>query len=179
LPRLDWIPNKLKAPRYLRDFQRAWWRDIVDAMFDNADKQGYLPATENFWRIAGAHSRPMWEAHSGAVMACFESAEVTGRGKMIFYPPLLDLIDTQRGKLRGTKRARESPSNSLSQSVFDFEVQNQNRITRAEKRPAKSAKLLEREELERRDQLTATTRKGLRDYKKHPLENWEKVKKQA
>jgi hypothetical protein len=39
--------------------------------------------------------------------------------------------------------------------------------------PAKSPKLLEREEGDRRARLTDATNRGLRNYEKHPLEPWE------
>lgn len=174
MPRLEWIPNKLKAPQHLFDTQRDWWRNIVDAMFENDLMQGYLPKTADLCLLAGARTRAFWNSKCAAVLACFESATV-GSQEVIFYRPLLDLITMQREKLRGTKRARESPSNSLSQSVFDFEVQKQTSGKSVrEVRPEKSAKLREREELERRSGLKRATRMGVRDYAKHPLEDWEK-----
>jgi hypothetical protein len=177
LSRLDWIPNKLKPPRGLEDFQRDWWRNIIDAMFEN-EMQGYLPKRDDLWRIAGARTRAFWNANCAACTACFNSATVSGQ-EVIFYRPLLDLIEAQQKKLRGASRARESPSNSHSQSVFDFELQKQNlgesvREARPEKRPPVSAKLADRMERERRSRLTETTKKGLRDYKTHPLEEWER-----
>jgi len=180
LARLDWIPNKLKPPRGLEDFQRDWWRNVIDAMFEN-DMQGYLPKRDDLWRIAGARTRAFWNANCAAVTACFNSATVSGQ-EVIFYRPLLDLIDAQLGKLRGTKRAKDGPSNSHSQSVFDFELQKQNpgesvreaSSENARPKPPMSAKLADRMERERRSRLTETTRKGLRDYKTHPLEEWER-----
>ena len=176
MPRLDWIPNKLKAPQHLFDTQRDWWRNIVNAMFENDLMQGYLPKTADLCLLAGARTRAFWNAKCAAVLACFESATI-GSQEVIFYRPLLDLITAQRGKLRGSKGARESPSNSLSQSVFDFEVQKQNQsksVREARAKPAASEKLIERAEKDRRTQLTEATRRGLRDYKKHPTEPWER-----
>lgn|SRR6266568_638536 len=127
LPRLDWIPNKrtLRAPRHLlkEEFQRDWFNTLRDAMFDNLEMQGYLLKTDDLWRIAGARTRAFWNANCAAVMACFGSATVSGQ-EVIFLRSQLEVMDEQREKLRGTKRARAGPSHS--QSVFDFEVQQQN-----------------------------------------------------
>lgn len=139
MPRLDWIPNKLKAPRHLRDFQRSWFTELRDAMFENAEMQGYLPKTGDLWRVAGAHDRAFFERNCAAVMACFNSRHLNDDQEVIFYPPLLDLIDSQREKLRGNRRARESPSNSFSQSAFDFEVQKQNQSESVPAKPVQSA----------------------------------------
>lgn len=156
MSRLDWIPNKLRPPRYLKDFQRSWFMEIVTAMFENDEMQGYLPKTENLWRIAGSHDRAMWRSHCAAVMEAFESAQVSGR-EVIFYRPLLDLIETQRTKLRGNTRARADPS-SL-QSVLDFDLKKENGSER--EKPAKSAKLLEREERDRESALQRAKKRGL------------------
>jgi len=120
LPRLDWIPNKLKPPRHLFDTQRDWWRNIVDAMFENDLMQGHLPKTADLCLLAGARTRAFWNANCAAVLACFESVKV-GSQEVICYRPLLDLIATQRSKLRGPKHAREGPLSSPSQSGFDFD----------------------------------------------------------
>lgn len=120
MPRLDWIPNKLKPPPQLFDTQRDWWRNIVDAMFENDLMQGYLPKTADLWLLARAHTRAFWNANCAAVMATFESAQI-GSQEVIFYRPLLDLIAVQSKKLRGPKHAREGPLSSPSQSDFDFD----------------------------------------------------------
>lgn len=165
MSRLDWIPNKLKPPPQLFDTQRDWWRNIVDAMFENDLMQGYLPKRTNFYQVACPRSRAFWEAHCATVIACFDHVEIESK-EVITYRPLLDLISTQREKLRGPRRAREHPSNSISQSVFDFEVQKQGsgksvREVCPEKRPPKSAKVLEREARDRQTRVIEAQRRGL------------------
>ena len=176
---LDWIPNKrvLRAPRHLRDFQRDWFANLRDAMFDNRELQGYLPVTSDLWKIAGAHRRDFWDANKSEVMAAFEFRRLAGYGEVMYFPALLEVIAEQRKLLRQKKSrspgggnvGRKVGSAFLSQSEFDFEVQNKTRA-----KPPKSAKLAEREEKERRDGLKRATKMGVRDYSKHPLEDWEK-----
>ena len=170
---LDWIPNKrsLRAPRTLRDFQRDWFANLRDAMFDNRELQGYLPITSDLWKIAGAHRRDFWDANKSEVMAAFEFRRLAGYGEVMYFPALLQVIAEQRKLLRQKKSRSPSGGNVgkkvgdsfLSQSVFDFAVQsqkqNQNETARA--KPVKSVKLLEREERERQTRIMEAKRRGL------------------
>lgn len=163
---LDWIPNKrsLRAPRTLRDFQRDWFANLRDAMFDHRELQGYLPITSDLWKIAGAHRRDFWDANKSEVMAAFEFRRLAGYGEVMYFPALLEVIAEQRKLLRQKKSRSPGGGNVgkkvgdsfLSQSEFDFEVQNKTRA-----KPVKSVKLLEREERERQARLTEAKRRGL------------------
>jgi hypothetical protein len=160
LPRLDWIPNRrtLRAPRQIlkQEFERDWFNNLRDAMFDNLEMQGYLPKTDDLWRIAGARTRAFWNANCAAVMACFSSATVSGQ-EVIFLQSQLEVMDAQREKLRGTKRARASPSHS--QSVFDFEVQNQRETVNVGEVPyGRKPSASERDRETKRNSIAAITK---------------------
>jgi hypothetical protein len=133
LPRLIWVPDTIRAPRHLKDFQRSWFEEIKDASFDNVEMQGYLTLTDDLWRRAGAHNRAYWNVHSAAVMACFTRATVSGQ-EVIFYPPFVELIREQLKKY-GMRDARGSPSFLQSQMYLDFETQNFSNTRVPKKRP--------------------------------------------
>jgi hypothetical protein len=138
---LNWIPrsphDRLRAPRHLKDYQRSWFEELCWASLDQTEMQGYLPMTADLWRLAGAHCRDFWDKQKSAVLACFECATVVGQ-EVIFYPPLIEIINLQRKKIGNRKRRVSdeeissisigihrgggSPLSLSSQSVFDFDL---------------------------------------------------------
>jgi hypothetical protein len=124
----------------LKDFQRGWWVNLFWAMFD-AEPQGYLPVTSDLWLLSGALTPSRWESHRDRVLAAFENSVVEG-AQVIFFPPLIEVLETQRKKLlrnrgRGgfskpsNDESERAPSVSLSQSEFDFESRARNESDRA------------------------------------------------
>ena len=160
---LGWIPNKrsLRAPRHLRDFQRDWFINLRDAMFDNHEMQGYLPITSDLWKIAGAHRRDFWDANKSEVMAAFEFRKLAGYGEVMYFPSLLEVIAEQRKLLRqkrsrspgGGNVGRKVGSAFLSQSEFDFEVRAHEEGASNAKRPSAS----ERDHETKRNFIDAVT----------------------
>ncbi len=112
IQKLEWVPlyidHLLSSPAWqdMKDFQRGWYIQLL-LRAARSERLGYLPLDENLWRIAGAHSRPMWEAHKAEVMACFESLHDDGRA-WIYNQRLLSVMQEQTGKYR--KRSGTSPS---------------------------------------------------------------------
>jgi hypothetical protein len=128
----------LRPPSYLDSIQRGWWWNLFWAMFD-AEPQGYLAVTSDFWLVAGSRDPQRWQVHSPAVTATFDTAEIAGT-PVIFFAPLIDALAEQHKKLRarGLPRANENLP-SLSQSVFDFDRKDQKEKNRADlfsKKPA-------------------------------------------
>jgi hypothetical protein len=144
---LSWIPrgseDQLRPPRELRDFQRSWFAELLWAMFDHKPMQGYLPVTPDLWKIAGAHRRDFWDANKSEVMAAFKFRKTAGYGEVMYFPPLIEVIEEQRKLVKGKRSRAPTVSNCgekcggsfISQSSFDFELQKEE----AEKRkPSRS-----------------------------------------
>jgi len=118
--KLIWIPlyvdDLLGSPRWqgMKDYQRAWYIQLL-LRSTRSERMGYLSLDENLWRIAGAHSRPMWEAHKGEVMACFKSLHDDGKD-WIYNERLLSVMEVQSTKYR------KKPREALSDSPYDFDV---------------------------------------------------------
>ena len=153
---------------------------------------GYLPYGPDTWKLSGALTRARWDANCAAVLAAFEftepdalgsSAGARGSGK-IFYRPLLEILEQQKRKPWNRRQSdqteisevstvihKETATSSISssQSSFCFEREKEK-----EKKPQISEKLAARFEQERRDGLTRARKMGLRNFTKHPLEDWEK-----
>jgi hypothetical protein len=175
---LPWLPFPCDGWSYRRegfkDFQEGWFWKLFFASLQS-EWPGYLPVSADLWRVAGAHCSHCFNKDSAIVLAAFERAEVAGRG-VIFFRPLIELMQEQAEKIR-SKKARadfristvpqistKSGSPSLSLDLDFKEIKEAPKI---------SPKLAERFEKERRDGLTRARKRGLRDYKNNPLEEWE------
>lgn len=185
---LKWIPweRSLRPPAGLKDYQQAWFWNLLCASFDQQLMQGYLPVSSQLWKIAGAHCLDYWNQHKSEVLAAFEVRRLDNGKSVLFFQPLIDIMQVQAQRLR-TKKGVGSPlfstvraQPSISQSAFDFELQKQNRARSVREAqgetpqaPVKSQKMLEREECERRQRLTEARKRGLCTYSTHPLESWE------
>jgi hypothetical protein len=134
-PTLKWVPweRTLRPPAGLKDFQQAWFWNLLCASFDQQQTQGYLPITSSLWKVAGAHRRDFWENHKSEVMTAFEVRRVENGTAVLFFPPLIEVMQVQVQRLR-TKKSAGSPLfstvragtfSSPSQTDFDFEVQHQ------------------------------------------------------
>jgi hypothetical protein len=136
-PKLSWIPrgseDALRPPREFRDFQRSWFTELLWAMFSHKTMQGYLPVTSDLWKIAGAHRRDFWDANKSEVMAAFKFKKTAGCGEVMYFPPLIEVIEEQRKLVKGRRSRAPNVSNCgqkcggsfISQSSFDFEVQKE------------------------------------------------------
>jgi len=134
-PVLKWVPweRALRPPAGLKDYQQAWFWNLLCASFDQQNMQGYLPIRSQTWKLAGAHRQQMWDSHKAAVMAAFDVRKLEDGTTVLFYPPLIELLQYQVQRLR-TKKGAGSPlistvragtSTSPSQIDFDFELQHQ------------------------------------------------------
>ncbi len=99
----------------MKDYQRAWYIQLL-LMSTRSERLGYLSLDESLWRIAGAHSRPMWEAHKGEVLACFKIREYDGKD-WIYNERLLSVMEEQSGKYYRKK----TDGTSSSPVVSDFD----------------------------------------------------------
>jgi hypothetical protein len=123
MEKLIWIPlyvdDLLSSPRWqsMKDYQRAWYIQLL-LRSTRSERMGYLSLDENLWRIAGAHSRPMWEAHKGEVMACFKSLHDDGKD-WIYNERLLKVMEKQSDSYR--KKRPPGESQSVSPSRFDVD----------------------------------------------------------
>ncbi len=133
---LKWIPlpvnPHLSPPRGLKDFQVGWFWNLFWASLQS-EPLGYLLMSDDFWIFSGALTRERWEANSSAVLAAFEIVELSGHGRLLYFPPLKAIIEEQLFRLRskkGTPVVVEdfNSFNKLPQSiaslssVFDFDV---------------------------------------------------------
>lgn len=174
---LPWLPLPTDGWPFRRegfkDFQEGWFWKLFFASLQS-EWPGYLPVSADLWRVAGAHCSHCFVKDNAVVLAAFERAEVAGRG-VIYFRPLVELMQEQAEKIK-SKKARADfristvplistdvgrPSLSLD---LDF---------KEKKEPEISPQLAERLEKERRAGLTEARKRRLRDYTKHPLEEWE------
>src|SRR5438132_821199 len=119
MEKLDWLPlyvdKVLSSPawRDMKDYQRGWYAQMLLRSV-RSERLGYLKLDGNLWRLAGAHSRAMWDQHSAAVMACFKSRQIDGT-EWIYNQRLLRTMEEQDTKfLRGKRWGDSLPSNSPS-----------------------------------------------------------------
>lgn len=113
---LDWLPMpadiergstaKMMALPAIRPSQYGSWKDFQQAWFWNlfwasAKHGGYLPAGSELWQAAGAHTRARWDANCAAVLVAFGCTQPDAGGRFaIYYPPLLEILGTQKKKYR-------------------------------------------------------------------------------
>ena len=181
---LPWLPFPSDGWVYRRegfnDFQEGWFWKLFFASLQ-AEWPGYLPVSADLWRVAGAHCSHCFKKDGAIVLAAFERAEVAGRG-VIYFRPLVELMQEQAEKIKSKKARADFRISTVTQRstdfgypslslVFDFKEKKEDDENR---RPPISDKLRARFELERRDGLREMTRRGLRDYDKYPLEEWER-----
>lgn len=113
MEKLTWLPiyidSLLSSPAWqdMKDYQRGWYFQLL-LRSTRSERLGYLPLDGSLWRIAGAHSRAMWENHNAAVMACFKIRTDDG-GDWIYNERLLSVMEEQSGKYY---RRRSQTSNS-------------------------------------------------------------------
>src|ERR1035437_6695753 len=102
MEKLEWLPlyiDKLRSSpawKDMKDFQRGWYIELL-LRCTRSERLGYLKMDENLWRIAGAHSQPMWENHKGAVMACFKIRNDDGTS-WIYNDRLFSVMEDQSQK---------------------------------------------------------------------------------
>jgi hypothetical protein len=149
MEKLDWLPlyidRLLSSPawKHMKDYQRGWYIQLL-LNCTRSKRLGYLTLDENLWKIAGAHSRPMWESHKGAVMACFKIRQCDGIEE-IYNERLLSVMEEQSGKYHRKKPPGERQSNSPSR--FDVD----SRKTKEEIRQELPELEIRRREWERED----------------------------
>jgi hypothetical protein len=124
MQKLDWLPlyvdKLLSSPAWqdMKDYQRGWYIQML-LRSARSERLGYLKLDGNLWRIAGAHSRAMWDQHSAAVMACFKSRQIDGT-EWIYNQRLLSTMEEQDTKfLRGKRVGGSLPSKSPSKNSLN------------------------------------------------------------
>ena len=120
---LVWIPlyldRLLGSPRWqgMKDFQRGWYMQLL-LLCARSKRPGYLPLDGRLWEMAGAHSRAMWDSHSAAVMACFQT-RTFDETEWIYNERLLHTIEHQHRKLSKSLELRNTAKNvSVSKNSF-------------------------------------------------------------
>lgn len=117
MEKLDWLPlyidDLLSSPAWtdMKDYQRGWYLQLL-LRCTRSERLGYLKVDGNLWRIAGAHSQPMWEQHNGVVMACFKIRHDDGT-QWLYNNRLLAVMEDQSQKYLRRVGGRTSPSSSL------------------------------------------------------------------
>ena len=106
--RLAWIPwyvdeRRIHPPDGLKDFQQTWFWNLLFASL-SAEWQGYLPMSSNLWMLAGALTRERWDANSSAVLAAFEIQKMEDGKLLLFFPSLVETINSQFEKIRDKKK---------------------------------------------------------------------------
>ncbi len=132
-PRLkDWLPIPIDAKTWasdLSDYETGWfWSLIFSSLV--AEPQGYLLNSSNLWTIAGAKRSDFWQSHKSRVLARFEVREVDGI-QMLCFPPLVEIITVQIGKLRN-HRPRAAPLSHSLDSDPDLKKQGRGRANPAQ-----------------------------------------------
>ena len=137
-PRIPWVKWPENAGRLLlppdlwRDFQCGYHWNLIMASLA-APLQGFLDPS-SLPSLSGALDRSRWDAKRGALMAAWKDVEVSGI-RLVYFPPLIDLLVQARMDMKKNSRARASPSPSPSQSLI---LGNQNSSnTRAHARAGK------------------------------------------
>lgn len=130
----------IAPPEGLKSHQLGYWWTLFWALLEAG---GYLPFGSDLWKLTGALTRERWDANRSAVLAAFEFTEPDASGRRdIFYPPLIKIIEQQKGKYRRRSRDQlgisevstaihkggRSISPSVLQSDFDFDSKDQNQI---------------------------------------------------
>lgn len=104
LEKLEWFPiyvdRLLSSPAWseMKDYQRGWYIQLL-LRSTRSERLGYLPLDGSLWRVAGAHSKAMWDNHKAAVMACFKIRTDDGRD-WIYNDRLLNVMEEQSVKYR-------------------------------------------------------------------------------
>ena len=170
---LKWIPlpvnPPISPPRGLKDFQVGWFWNIFWASLQ-AEPLGYLSMSEDFWMLSGALTRERWNANCSAVLAAFEIVDISGHGRLLYFPPLKAIIEEQLARMRSKKGVplpfedfNNLNSNSqnvapLSLSFLDVDVGSKK--TKEEVRPEIPESLEIRNELERADGIARAKAAG-------------------
>ena len=139
------IPPDFWVPEGLKDFQQAWFINLIRASL-RSENTGYLILCKEgcsgcpacLWRVANAHHPEHFKKYGSLVLACFNSAQIAGH-RVLYFPKLMETIKRQLSRIknhrsRGTVLSETytgfnrgsgicSPSGSLS---FDFDLDSKN-----------------------------------------------------
>jgi len=139
------IPPDFWVPEGLKDFQQAWFINLIRASL-RSENTGYLILCKEgcsgcpacLWRVANAHHPEHFKKYGSLVLACFNSAQIAGH-RVLYFQKLMDTIKRQLSRIknhrsRGTVLSETytgfnrgsgicSPSGSLS---FDFDLDSKN-----------------------------------------------------
>jgi hypothetical protein len=163
------VERRIGLPAGLEDFQQGWFVNLLCASLE-AELQGFLPMSSNLWSIAGAKRKDFWESHKSRLLACFEVREMVDGKKLLFYPPLVALIEEGIRKIN-EKRRRFNPAFSedstdvhkgcgdLSPSLSDFDVGS-----KKERKQSKNERTGFSKRAQKLEQTSAVLRESLRRY---------------
>jgi hypothetical protein len=116
MEKLTWLPlyidDLLSSPAWLdmKDYERGWFLQLL-LRCTRSERLGYLKVDGNLWKIAGAHSLPMWENHNRRVMACFKIRHDDGT-QWLYNVRLLAVMEDQSQKYLRRSGGAVSPSTS-------------------------------------------------------------------
>lgn len=112
---LKWlpIPPDFWMPAGLKDFQEAWFINLVRASI-KSKFMGYLILCEEgcrgcpacLWRVANAHHPEHFKKHSSLVLACFNSAQIAGH-RVLYFSKLVETIKRQRARIKNHRSQRD------------------------------------------------------------------------
>jgi 5-methylcytosine-specific restriction endonuclease McrA len=103
-----WLPlptiHQLHPPAGFKDYQVAWFWNLFWASLKSAN-MGYLPLSEDLWKVAGALNRERWEAGKSVLLGAFDIIEHDGE-KLLYFPPLKAVIEQNLKMVRRKKSSR-------------------------------------------------------------------------
>lgn len=188
-PQFVKAPLGLWIPDGLEDHQVGWHTNLLKASL-RSELLGYLivcgqdcrGCSACLWRVAGARHQDFFRKKSPVVIAAWELGQIAGR-RVMYFPPVIECLCEQlKAKRAAAKRNRGVQDVGLFNSNPQVGVHASSSLylgfqeRKEEPEEKLPASVLKRLELERRDRLRDATRRGLRDFSKHPVEDWENVK---
>jgi len=138
-PRFLKISLDLWVPDEFEEFEICWHVRLLKASL-RSNLLGYIPACRAgckgcpgcLYRVAGARKRDFWDANSRRLTDRWHIGEANAR-RVWYFPPLIECLMEQaelkrlkRGINGQVRRKPQFPSNSNSQSGFDFAAQTEN-----------------------------------------------------
>lgn len=190
---MKWLKSRfdLWIPDGLEDYRAGWRIALVKASLKSQVfghlvlcQQGCRGCSACLWRVAGARHQDFFRKEGPVVIADWEQGQIAGR-RVLFLPAVVECIDEQLKLMKAKKGLFQkenstdihSSTGSLSNLSFDFEVKEKKEAENCVP-PELSERMRERRRKEcesnRRRELTRMRETGWRDWKKYPLEDWEK-----
>lgn len=114
------VRRRLGPPPGMKDFQQAWFWNLLWESLEQ-EPQGYLGLSGHLWRIAEAQNEHFWNCHKAVVLAVFDIAQVGGH-EMIFYRPLLQVIEEQQKIMKSHRKLEGGGGNQTTISTVSTAI---------------------------------------------------------